>query len=85
MRQPQLPRNITHGYGYAQGSVVSDVQGKLDHRKNHFRDLLNPITDGEEVTPLLPPTAERPPRNKSPPPASEILIAIKRLKNNKSP
>jgi len=41
-----------------QGSVIPDLQGKLDLWKNYFKDLLNQNTDGQDTMPLLPPTAE---------------------------
>ena len=70
-----------------QGSVIPDLQGKLDLWKNYFKDLLNQNTDGQDTMQLLPPTAERPPYeiDMAPSSASEILNAIKRLINNKSP
>ena len=59
----------------AQGSVIPDVEGKLDHSKNNLKDLRNANADGQDATPLLPPTAERPPYgiDMAPPSASEIL------------
>ena len=71
-----------------QGNTIPDVQGKLDHwRRNHFKDLFIPNTDGQDASMILPTAAQRPSYkiDMVSPSTSEILNTIKQLKINKLP
>jgi hypothetical protein len=41
--------------------MIPGKQGKLDHWRHHFKNLLFPNTDGQAESMILPPIAEKPP------------------------
>ena len=67
------------------GSLVTDVDGKLERWKDHFQSTLNHPLPVVAVDPSDPPIGEEYECNVEPPTLEEVLGIINRLKRHKAP